>query len=263
MSFYTNIRTLLAMQNMLQESGSSSLPGGLVDSLLKPRQKSGKEIMAEALSGRLRSDAAVFRQAGRNAEEGKDIAANLAHSSQKVVDALSSMRELADKAANGDSVDEDAWNEAAGNIEAAYKGTTYNGISLMDGGGWKNDSRLLVTGSTAGLNIHTGTTSQTITLRDYKKTFGTLPAFGDLTDPADASTARDTLDGLLGTAKNYAAGYKAQEKSFESMAKTMGSQSEIADTAAKRTILGSRDDPSGKLLYYLLNEHGKLFDDIS
>lgn len=236
----------------LLEGGGQSL----ADSLLKGRTKSGREIAAEALTGRLRSDAALFRQAKSNALEGQGIADTLHTSMQGISAALTTMRDIAARfdTSTTQAADQAAYNQARQTIGNLVRNAEYNGISLMDKTNWDKDERLTLNGNEASLSVRMGKTEKNLQLTDMNQFFSGLPEYASL----GASTERGKLDTALKTSQMYEAGYKGLSASFASSAKTLGRQADIDDEAAARSILGARDDTEGRLLYYLLTEHGKI-----
>jgi flagellin-like hook-associated protein FlgL len=253
MGLYTMLSMQQALIGRLLESGGSSS----LEELLQPRRRSGKEIAAEALTGLIRSDARVLRQAERNAYQGKDMAGILQTAADGMVEALVSMRSVADKVAAGTatSADELLYDDAKAAIDALIKGAEYNGISLMDNANWANDDRLTVKngGKNATMDISLGKSTRAFTLTDMNSMLD-LPAYAALTTPSErdkVSTAQKNM-GL------YASGYKGIAASYESSAEALKRQSGITERSASLSILGARDDPMGRLLYYLLTEHGKI-----
>lgn len=258
-----NLSTFLFMHGdifnqLLEQSGK----GGSLDSLLKPRKRSGKEIMAEALTGRIRANSGGLRQAERNALEAKEISSILQNASEKAGIALQAMREIADKVDNSGlpatSADIVAYDEAFNSLQNIVKNTRYNGIPLMDKKAWPGDERLKTNGDTASLPISMGPSSRNITLHDFSGISG-----ADVDSTAlstNAGALKSTLEEYVKRADQYAISYKGVSAGFESSAKALGKQADINDKAALRSILGSRDDPAGKLLYYIMKEHGNIIN---
>ncbi len=260
-----NLHTLFALQRQLLGQIVEGGEGSSLERLLKPRAKSGREIMAAALTGRMRADAAMFRQAEKNALEGKDIASYLKETSQGIRDALTTMRDLAAKVAGGTTAtpeELEAYDEAAASIVSLVANAKYNGINLLDKTHWTDDERLTVNGNTARLSIQLGKAVRDITLHDYSDVAGSLPGAADLetAGSAEAVATRDTLEHLAENAATLASGFTALDAGFDAEAKAMSRQSKIAELAAARHILGARDDAAGKVLYYLLALHGKVID---
>jgi flagellin len=256
-SSQSGLQMVFALQReligQLVESGDTQ---ALADKLLKPRLKSGREIAAEALTGLMRSDAALFRQAKNNALEGRSIADTLHSTMQGISAALETMKDIAARydSVSPDAADRAAYEEARRTISDLVGNAEYNGISLMDGTKWGNDSRLKVENGEASLNVRMGKTDKSLLLTDMNQFFSALPAFHEL----GTAGAPGELDAALKTATMYEAGYKGLSASFQSSAKALGVQADIDDDAAARSILGAREDVEGRLLYYLLTEHGKI-----
>ncbi|MDL2266530.1 hypothetical protein LJC46_00895 [Desulfovibrio sp. OttesenSCG-928-G15] len=258
----SNLASLLGSNSELfrriLEEGAES---GLLEQLMAPKQRNGRQMMAEALTGRLRSDAGALTQSSKNANEGKTIADLLETSANGVSEALKSMSTVAGRIAqNGVATDADKqeYNAALDSLKATIKNSSYNGISLMDGKAWPSDERLSVNGNTARLGIQMGAYSRNIILHDFSSMGDLDNAETAFADPADAQTVQNAIDALTTKSEQYAKSYKGVAAGFESSAKTLERQSQIMDRAAKRSIYGAQDDPAGKLLSYLLSEQGNI-----
>jgi Flagellin and related hook-associated proteins len=255
-----SLATIFALQRELIGQLLEGKDGAtLAEGLFKPRQKSGKEIAALALTGVQRSEAALLRQANKNAMQGKDIADTLHSTMDGISAALQSMNDIAARKNLPDTdaaADKLAYDEAQKTVGDLIKYTKYNGISLLDKTKWADDERLTVNGDTATLTIQMGNSVKELTLNDMASTLklAQLPGYDDLDDPDELSKLSEALQ----TSKAYQGGYKGLSSSMLSSAKALESQSCIEERAAARSILGARDDPAGRLLYYLLSEDGKL-----
>ena len=87
MDFYDQL-----MAYSFLKSGSLNM---LLENLPQPvpvaRYKSGSEMMAEALTGRIRSDSSMLQQGSKNATEAANIATIIANSASSIRDNLTSM----------------------------------------------------------------------------------------------------------------------------------------------------------------------------
>lgn len=261
----SNLSTILAMQReLIGQLVEGNQAESLVESLLKPRTKSGREIMAEALTGRMRSDAALYRQAKRNAEEGTVVADALLESADGILEALGTMRAIAEKIAGPgytpDADDEKAFNGAKQTIASLVKNASYNGISFFDASQWVGDERVSGTGE---LRIQTGNSYKTITLTDLTAMSGAISGWGYqalATTPGVGEVLKNKLDAFVKNMELHRSGFNALSAGFSSIAETLNRNAEINDEAASRSILGARDDLLGRLLYAMLREQGGIVD---
>lgn len=259
------IALLLQQQRIgqLHESGQGL---SLAEALLQPRRKSGREIAAEAITGRIRSDGGMLRQSARNLREGGDIASIAQKGVSSIVESLQKMRDLARKVADGtaDSGAAAAYASYASGIKGVVKSTAYNGISLMDRAQWASDDRISISGSgdTGSIDIQSGKTARTIRLADFSgmAVGSTLNTSLD-TGSADALATELTV--LIKNAQMHENSYRSLASSMNSEAKSVERQSRILDLSASRAIAGAKTDPASRLLYFLLSDQGKLIDNKS
>lgn len=265
----SNLNTIFAIQReLIGQLVQGDQAESLVENLLKPRVKSGREIMAEALTGRIRADAAQYRQATRNAEEGGIVAEALVKGTDGVLESLEVMKNITEKMAAPDYLrnedDEKAFTAAAQNIAAIVKESSYNGISFFDASQWRGDERINPINSTSGeLRIQTGNSYKTITLTDLRDMNSTVAGwdYAALTAaPGDLVDAQNALDSFTKTVGLQRSGFNALASGFSSIAKTLDRNAAVNDEAASRSILGARDDLLGRLLYAMLREQGGIID---
>jgi len=259
------IALLLQQQliGQLQEYGDTL---SLTEALLRQRRaKSGRETMAEAITGRIRSDSGTLRQSARNLREGGDIA-NIAHTGvSSIVESLEKMLKLAQDTAAGSagSGAADAYAAHAESIQNTVKNTAYNGISLMDRTQWATDERVSVSSSgsayTGSIGIQAGKGMRTVTMTDFSDMAGGSTLNATL-DAGNANDLASELSVLINNMKMHEKSYGQLGSSLESEAKSIERQSRILDLSATRTIAGAGTDPASKLLFFLLSEQGKLID---
>ena len=244
----------------------------LIEVLLQRQQKSGREIAAQALTGRIRSDVGALRQSARNLHEGSGIAKIAQAGTASIVESLKKMQKLAQDAATATpgadmTALQTAFNSHAQNIRSIIENTSYNGISLMDRGQWDADDRVTQNGNTGSIGIQVGSATRNLTLTDFSGgLLGTNPALAPdaLTDYSGALSALSSaLSGLITTMKMHERSFGNQASSMESEAKSVERQSRIADLMAVRSISSAGTDPASQLLFFLLRDRGKLIDDKS
>ena len=249
-------------------ANGGSMDDVIIDTLLHPQPKSAKEISATALTGRIRSDAGMLRQASKNADEAASIAAIAKEGTDSIATSLKAMKDLAQSVADGTATPDAATNymNLAQSIKGVVSSTSYNGISLLDKDGWSGDERLTVDGGgdSAALSIQIGMGTSTLTLRDLS---GLKTAFSatDLADPIAAAATATQLSEQLATIETMSSGYAGVAASYAGEAKSLTRQSEILATTAARAQMGAEGgkptpDANSLLLDLLLRDQGKLID---
>lgn len=248
-----------------------SLNSVVADVLLQPK-RTGKEIAADALTGKIRSDAAVLRQGAKNASEAAGMAEIIKNATFSLGETLSEMQTLAQTVQNDPSAGAalaSAFRSLAEKLAGTVTGAQYNGISLLDADGWVNDGRLAVSGGTATVSIQMGNTASGFTLRD-------LSGLKDLTDVDLETIASADLDALvtalsaqIGTVTVMSSGYQALAGSYTSEAGYMEQQADTLALAAERARPEGKPFPDGAagerslqsiLVDLLLRDQGKLVD---
>ena len=257
-------QALFALQQQLishiLESGDKS---SLADSLLKRGQKSGRQISAEALTGRIRSDAGMLRQAATNASEGAAIAKMANTATTSMLTSLQSMYELALEVVNAGSSDpgtESAYTALANGVKNTINTTAYNGINLMTKDKWGSDERLNVAADekSASLSIQAGTSARPLNLMDFSGIISGVD--NGAVALADAQGTADKLSEIINTVKMQDKSYSSLASSFEADAKGIERQSKILDISAARNIAGTSTDPVTRLLYLLLSDQGRIIN---
>jgi flagellin len=254
---------LFMLQQQLSEQLSGSGGISLADSLLQRRQKSGREISAAALTGRIRSDAGMLRQASRNVGEGAAIASQLKEGITSLVDSLKKMREVVKGAAipGGGGVTpaaEQAYADLREAVTGAIKSTSYNGISLMNGSAWTNDERVNgQNGAIGTITISAGGGVRTLTLSDLSSLI-TDPDITTSLSSANLGDLEKSLSTKIQTMEMHEKSYASLASHMESEAKSINRQATILDATASRSITGAAPDSSASLLYYLLSDQGKI-----
>ncbi len=274
---------LLGRQFLAQAiADGGSLDEVIAGTLLHPRPQSGRETAAAALTGRIRSDAGMLRQASQNAEEGVSIAKIAQGAATSVENILTKMQTIAQAVKNGESTAADAagaYNSLASNLKGIVSGTRYNGMALLDKDGWAGDERLARSGDggTAELSLQMGGAPSGFTLYDLSdlKNFN---AAADL-DPANLDATLGTLSERAGTAKTLASGYRVMAGTYANEAKSLDHQAGILAVTAARAQAGAAEadaaqaartgkTPDGMseslirsmLLDMLLRDQGRLVD---
>ena len=229
------------------KSGSLSL---MLDGMPQPtpviRQRSGKEIMAAALTGRIRSDASMLRQGAKNATEASNMAGVVANSSSTILGNLTDMLALAQEVkadSTKGAADSVKFKALAQEITATIANSKYNNISLLDKSGWTGDSRLTISadGNSATVKIQVGYDNSKFTLNDM--------SYLNSLSSVDLSSASLDLDALISslstnvaTANVIYSGNDALSKAYTSESDFLVKQADILAKAAK-DAMPSEEDP--------------------
>ncbi|MDR2124070.1 MAG: hypothetical protein LBP38_03685 [Desulfovibrio sp.] len=245
----STLQTVLAVQNaligqLLEQGGGASL----VEHMFERKRKSGRQIMAEALTGSMRADAGMYRRAALNALEGKSITDILHTATEGMRQSLSTMiAALNDPSFGANQTLQNTYTDARKDMENIAKRTAYNGTRLLDG-------------SVSKMDIYIGKTNKEIDLYNAAGLFTT----GAVPDTASAvgtpAVALSTLKTRLDDLKLKDSYWQASGAGFKTAAETLERQAKIYDLTAARSILGARADPSDRLLNALLSDQGRLMN---
>jgi len=181
--------------------------------------RSGRQIMAEALTGRMRGDAAVMRQGARNATEASAMAETAASAAHSLNKTLGEMVKLVDGAIQNPSTVStvnDTFRTLAEKLQVTLDNARHNGIALLDGSQWAADSRVQ-----AGSN---GNGSLTLQL-GYRESDFALADLQDLKSIAQDLTTVPDLNDLKTTLENYAKKTSLLAESYDKLAASYGSES--------------------------------------
>ncbi|MDR3073216.1 MAG: hypothetical protein LBV01_00650 [Deltaproteobacteria bacterium] len=267
MSDSLRLQTLALMgQEFLAQALASggSLDSAVAEMLLSSRPSTGKEKSAAALTGRIRSDAALLRQGAKNASEGASMASSIAAAGLSLGEMLSDMQTLVQSVASGQltiAAARPAYDSLVSALGAVVSGTQYNGISLLNKNGWAGDERLTVTGDTATLSLQLGQGSSTFSLRDLSFLAVDLSSSG----ASSLQSLLNTISRHLATVNSMTSGYEALAGAYTGEAKQLESQAGILTQAAARAVAGAGASLSegglGNILMDLaLSDQGRLVD---
>ncbi|MDR1685599.1 MAG: hypothetical protein LBR82_04025 [Desulfovibrio sp.] len=245
----STLQTVLSVQSaligqLLEQGGGASL----VEHMFERKSKSGREIMAEALTGTMRADAGMYRQAARNALEGKSITDILHTASQGMQQSLSTMiTALSDNDFLTNPALQDTYDDARKNLLNFTDNTTYNGMKLLDG-------------SIPEMDLYIGKTDKQIQLDNLKSAYNTIPDASTIPDATVVSATLATLSTAQSTLQLKDSSWQAMGAGFKTSAEALERQAKIYDLTAARSILGARADPSDRLLNALLSDQGRLMN---
>jgi flagellin len=256
----------LLQQDMLTNSLFMGGPVGrsLRDMLLTENQsRKVTDPTAAALTGRLRSDAAMLRQASNNVSEAKSIV-DLANSAAATINtSLARMKELANGVATGTmtyAAVQAEYDSLASQITQTVASASYNGIRLLDGSAWASDDRVTASGGSGNIAIQSGTGSFTLALYDFSS-FKNAFTSTQIDTVGKAAAMVATLSGHIGTVTTVTANYAARSTNLDSQAAALAAQADIMDTAAATRAKANENRSLEELvLDLLLRETGTITD---
>lgn len=246
-------------------SGTGGL--SLTEYILGKKQearRSGTDMMNDALTGLMRSDAAMLRQASKNMQQGKALLEAGGEGINSVLEKVKRMSEitaeLQSNYSNAATLKVE-YMELAGNIKSVIEGAKFNGISLLDGEKWGDDERIKVNGATGKLSLQAGNAPTELTLYDlqsYKSSFqATDLDLGNLTATAGAlSQLETTLEGMRDS-------YKARAGLLDSESATFERQAGILDEATRRAKPGDEESLKQALIDILMRDSGSVLSGTS
>lgn len=265
-SLLQNQALALLQQQMIGQifEGGDGLNSSIVDALLKPRATTGREIAAQALTGRIRTDAGMLRQASRNLSEAGSLTGVGSEGAQTLATSIDRMLAIAQEVKADPTKQtglQDEFNSLKQTIAAKVSGTTYNGISLLDGSKWgpgKDDRVTPGANNTGSISIQAGETARPLTLYDMNAV--STAVSGLSLDPGDIDAAISGLSTQKKTSDMVAKSYQSAAAGFASDSRSSERQADILSVTAARAAAGAGRDPQSVLLNLLLGDQGKIFD---
>ncbi len=236
-----------------------------VGQLLQSSSSSKRDNMAAALTGRVRSDAGMLRQAGSNVREAQGMMEQASTATGNIKDMLAEAKDIADKyTATSDPVLqaqlEAQYDSIKSNLNNIIKSTSYNGISLLDGNAWAADKRVNAdAGNNSGaVQIWAGNSGFDLNFSNMRKAISDPLASLDL---SDANTALK-LDEMSSTAGLIADVYSNRASSLKGQAASLERQAGILDEVAASQGGSSNSSSSLKdiLAELALRDKGSIFN---
>ncbi len=207
-----------------------------VGQLIQNSRPSKRENMAAALTGRVRSDAAMLRQASSNVREAEGMMELASTATENIKDMLADAKTIADKyTATSDPVLQGQlqaqYNSITSNINNVIKNTSYNGISLLDGNAWAGDNRVKADGgnNSGSVQIWAGNSGFDLNFSNLSKAIATPLSSLNLSD-AGTSTMLDEMSTTAGMISEV---YGSRASSLKGQAASLSRQAGILDEVVK------------------------------
>jgi flagellin len=227
----------------------------------KPAMRSGRAMMNDALTGLMRSDAAMLHQASKNMGEGEAISKLAAEGLQSIQEKISRMRDIAAQVQTSGLAatqsEEAEYMSLAGQIKAVVENTGYNGIKLLDGDTWAGEPRIADGGNSTGkLSLQAGTSSAELTLYglEYLKSGFNTAQLG----AGQLSATISSLDMAQRRLNGMRESYTARAGLYASEAASYERQAGILEEASGKASPGDEQSLKDALLNILLREQGML-----
>jgi flagellin len=247
-----------------QPIGGLSLNDFILGTVNKPERRSGTAMMNDALTGLIRSDAGMLKQASKNVKEGQSILKQGGAALSAIAANLARMQEIAETIA-GDPTQQSIltpeYLSLAESISGIIESTSYNGMSLLDGSKWGNDPDERITDNlndTGTLSLQAGNSPTSITLYDLQN-FKNLFSASDIVDGTAAGVAAHQIGEYLGTISAMQQSYEARAGLLATEAASLERQADILTEAAARAKPNNEESFKAALLELLLGERGKFF----
>ena len=219
----------------------------------------------EAISGTLRTDADVTRQAARNVGEAASMMGVARNSMNTITDALESMESIIEDIEAGNlsptsdvvKADYDALRDK---ITGVIGSTDYNGIYMLDSAQWGTDQIssggqvYIQAAKDGGFNIAFHAVDQGSSSTNWSDLDS-----ADLA--ASLATQKGYVDDLKGWASSVGDMYQVKEDNLQSQQTQLESQAQLLDSAAQMRKPSDPDYSLEKLLADLIvRETGTIFD---
>lgn len=230
----------------------------------KEARRSGADMMNDALTGLMRSDAAMLRQASKNMMQGKALLETGRDAIKNIQEKARRMSEItAELQANyvNDVALKDEYASLASGIKSIIEGTQFNGIKLLDGEKWAEDERITVDGSTGKISLQAGNAPSTLTiynLEAYKTAFQAT----DL-DPGSLSATAGMLGQFSTMLEGMGYSYDARAGLLDSEAASFERQADILDEATGKAKPGDEESLKQTLVDILMRDSGSVLSGVS
>lgn len=270
-SFIYDYSTQLLQQNMLMNQifGASKVGQDLRSLVLGGPVKAQvfSNPFEEAISGTLRSDAGVTRQASSNVGEAASMMGVARTDMATIVTALDDLEDIIDKINTGEltgssAVVQSDYNALRDKITGTISGSDFNGIAVLDSSQWgtsqidANGNVFIQSSKSGGFNITFHSVDDPSSGTDWTDLDG-----GALGDAGTRATQLGYVQSLKAEMESILDMYGSKENSLESQQTSLLSQAQILDGAAQMRKPSDPDYSLEKLLADLVAQTtGSIYD---
>ena len=224
----------------------------------------------EAITGRLRSDSAAIRRAGKNVQEASSMVGIAAGAIGSVKGILEEMQSLAQQIKDGEltySADvANQYNALRDSIKPIIEGTYHNGIALLDKAQWDTD-QISADGKVHIQSIPSAASEGgfDVVFQEVDKAGMAALSGGNLdNDPAGSLQSElENLSGHIADMTNLEEIYSQREDGLTYQATALDSQADLLDQA----VAARRQTPTLSLeeilIRLLMRDTGTLVDELS
>ena len=224
----------------------------------------------EAITGRLRSDSAAIRRAGKNVQEASSMVGIAAGAIGSVKGILEEMQSLAQQIKDGEltySADvANQYNALRDSIKPIIEGTYHNGIALLDKAQWDTD-QISADGKVHIQSIPSAASEGgfDVVFQEVDKAGMAALSGGNLdNDPAGSLQSElENLSGHIADMTNLEEIYSQREDGLTYQATALDSQADLLDQA----VVARRQTPTlsleAILIRLLMRDTGTLVDELS
>lgn len=225
----------------------------------------------EAITGRLRSDSAAIRRAGKNVQEGSAMVSVAANAVGAIKSVLEEMQSLAQQVKDGEltysATVASQYNALRDSIRPIIEGTYHNGIALLDKNQWGTDQI-----SSAGkvyiqslLGTRAAGGGFDLVFHELDKAgLGALSGANLANSPAGSLQAElDTLSVHVGNMENLQEIYSKRSSGLQYQAAALDSQADLLDQAVEARRQAPALSLEEILIRLLLRQTGTLVDETS
>lgn len=260
---------LLRGQMITQLIGGQVMSGlSLTDFILgrsQQRKRSGTDIMNDALTGLMRSDAAALRQGSKNMDQAKALMQTGAEALKGISTNVGRMREIVDSLVGMPNTPErtalrNEYFSLASNIINTIEGTSFNGLKVLDGTDWANHEGITPNGDTGKLSLQAGGSASELTLYNlgsYKEFFERTNVLNN--NPMLSATA-STLEQFSGLLGSMTESYEARASLLGSESASLQRRADILDEATSRAKPGDEQSLRDILVDILMRDSGSVLD---
>ena len=271
--FVVSTATQMWQQDLLMNAyfQGSSVGANLREMVLgRPAVKPLTNPFDEAITGRLRSDSAAIRRAGKNVQEASSMVGIAAVAVGTIKGILEEMQSLAQQIKDGDltySADvANQYNALRDSIKPVIEGTYHNGIALLDKPQWGTDQ------ISADGKVHIQSIPSAASEGGFDVVFqeldkaGMASLAGDNLDDVPAGSLQSELEKLSGhiaDMANLEEIYSQREDGLTYQATAMDSQADLLDQAVEARRQTPTLSLEEILIRLLMRDTGTLVDERS